>query len=352
MATTESKDPARERFATLQNEVLEWYGAETTERYVDLDQPAMRAHVLEAGEGDPVVFIHGGGNQGMLWAPLLARIQGEFGLYAPDRPGHGLSDEFIYGDVDLRQHATYFVCSTLDALDLERADVVASSAGAFFAFAAALTRPERFHRLVFVGYPFGIIEVPPVWASPPAVRRLQLVGGLPGFTGLMGLLQSRMEPADAREMFEAEFHTDVSNYPDEFFEAWVVSVRDLGTMESFFSFVDRALGLRGMSAGADLSDDVAELDVPSLFLWGENDLAPVETGRESVAPIPDGTFEVVEGAGHFPFQDAPDWTADRITRFLQADSGNRSDVGDDDADAARDSGEADDGPTEQGVSRR
>lgn len=319
MASQQATVPARDRFARLQNDVLEWYGVEVTERYVELERPPMQAHVLEAGSGDPVLFIHGGGNNAMLWAPLLARMQGSFGLHVPDRPGHGLSDAFLYGDVDLRQHATDFVCSTMDALDLDRADVVACSAGAFFAFSAALARPERFRRLVFVGYPFGIIRVPSLWSSPPAVRRLQLVGGLPGLTRLMGLLQSRMDAADAREMFEAEFHTDVSNYPDEFFEAWVVSVQELGTMESFFSFVDRALGIRGMSAGADLSDEVAELAVPSLFLWGENDLARVETGKEAVAPIPDGTFEVVDGAGHFPFHDAPDWTAERITEFLTDD---------------------------------
>lgn len=319
MASHEATSSGSEEFAELQSQVLAWYGVEATDRYVDLTKPAMRLYVVEAGAGDPVVFVHGGGDAAMIWAPLLARMQDEFALYAPDRPGHGLSDEFVYTDVDLRRHATDFVCSLLDALELERAHVVACSAGAFFVLAAALSRPERFRKLVFVGYPLGVVELGPFWASPPAARRLQLVGGVPGFGTLFKGMSSRIDAEGVRQLYEAEFNADVSTYPDQYFEAWTAAIRTTGTMESFVSFIKRSMGLRGVTAEANLADDVTELAVPSLFLWGERDLAPVETGREAVDQISEATFEVVDGAGHFPFHDAPDWTAERITKFLAHD---------------------------------
>lgn len=311
MATQGSTSTAREEFARLQNEVLEWYGVDASECDVDLDRPAMRAHVLEAGAGEPVVFIHGGGDEAMIWAPLLARMQDDFAIYAPDRPGCGLSDRFTYGDTDIRRHASDFVCSLLDALEIERASVVACSAGGFFAFAAALDRPERFRRLVFAGYPLGIVHSAPL--------PLRLVGGVPGFGWVFKQLQSRQDAEDLREFYADEFNADLSTFPDGYFEAKAASIGLPGAIESFTSFIQSTLSLRGLAPAADLTADVTELAVPSLVLWGENDLAPPDVGREAVASIPDATFEVVDGAGHFPFHDRPDWTAQRITRFLRGD---------------------------------
>lgn len=302
------------KFAELQNEVLDWYGAEVTERYLTLDQPAMRAHVLEAGDGEPVVFLHGGGDEAMIWAPLIARTQDAFTIYAPDRPGCGLSDQFSYAGTDLRRHASDFVSSLLDELGLDRADIVACSAGGFFALAAALDAPQRCRKLVFAGYPLGILQTTPL--------PLRLVGSVPAFDKVFKLLQSRQDPEDIREFYADEFNADLSTFPDRYFEAKHASLQLPGAIESFTSFLRTTMSIRGLSAAADLSDEVSNLSVPSLFLWGEDDLAPPEAGRDAVASIPNATFEVVEGAGHFPFHDAPDWTAARITQFLQREDRN------------------------------
>lgn len=316
MASNGNIKTAQDEYAELQREVLEWYEIDANERYIELEQPPMRAHVLESGGGDPVVFIHSGGDVAMIWAPLLARMQDEFDLYAPDRPGCGLSGEFIYTDTDIRQHATDFVCSLLDALEIDRANVIAASIGGYFAFAAALARPERFRKLVFAGYPLGIESTRPIWRAPPTIRNLLLVGGVPGFSKLFKRLLAGMDADQARKMYEDQFNVDVSKYPDHYFEAYAAAVQLPGAAESFVSFCKRCFRLRGLTSHVDLADDLPSLEVPSLFLWGEHDIAPPEVGREVVASIPKGSFEVVDGAGHYPFNDVPDWTAERITDFL------------------------------------
>jgi pimeloyl-ACP methyl ester carboxylesterase len=227
-----------------------------------------------------------------------------------------LSDGFIYDDINLRQHATDFVCSLLDTLEIDRANVVAASVGGYFAFAAALDQPERFRKLVFAGYPLGIEGTRPVWRSPPVIRNLLLVGGIPGFGKLFKLMLSGMDAEGAREMYADQFNVDVSKYPDQYFVAYAAALQLPGAAESFVSFAKRCFRLRGLTPQADLSDDLSGLEVPSLFLWGEHDIAPPRVGREAVARIPAANFEVVDGAGHYPFNDVPDWTADRIIEFF------------------------------------
>jgi pimeloyl-ACP methyl ester carboxylesterase len=48
-------------------------------------------HVIEAGDGAPVVFLHGSSTSSMLLLPLLERLDGVWGI-GIDRPGFGLSD--------------------------------------------------------------------------------------------------------------------------------------------------------------------------------------------------------------------------------------------------------------------
>lgn len=318
MAQRDSTADNEARFVALQDEVLDWYGAEVTERYLDLDTPPLRTHLLEAGDGKPVVFIHGGGDEAMIWAPLIARMQDDFTVYAPDRPGCGLSDRFTYENTDIRRHAAEFVTSLLDELGLDQADIVACSAGGFFTLAAALDRPERFRKLVFAGYPLGILQSAPL--------PLRLAGGVPGFDRVFKLLQSRQGPEDLREFYADEFQADLSTFPEVYFAAKHASLQLPGAIESFTSFIKATMSLRGLSPAADLTEDSADLAVPSFFLWGEDDLAPPSEGRAAVAAIPDTSFEVVEGAGHFPFHDAADWTAERITAFLH-DMGDTTGAG-------------------------
>jgi pimeloyl-ACP methyl ester carboxylesterase len=63
---------------------------------------------------------------------------------------------------------------------------------------------------------------------------------------------------------------------------------------------------------------LAELGVPALILWGENDhFAPVSGARRFERELPDSELVVVEGAGHFLFEDAPDRAAEALTHFLR-----------------------------------
>jgi hypothetical protein len=123
--TMTREERARE-FEELQDEVLRLYGVAARSRFVELDKPPMRAHVLEAGDGEPLVVLHGGDGEAVTWAPLMGVLQKDARIHAVDRPGFGLSDAFDYRTVDLRRHAEDFVGSLLDALGVARVTLVGS----------------------------------------------------------------------------------------------------------------------------------------------------------------------------------------------------------------------------------
>ncbi len=138
MSGNDDLPPAAVRFVEVQRQLLDYYGVRAESRFVSLREPAMRAHVLEAGDGEPLVILHGGDGQAVDWAPLMAPLQHHFHVYAADRPGFGLSDPFDYRRTDLRDHAARFVRSLLDTLGIETATLVGGSLGGSFALAAAV----------------------------------------------------------------------------------------------------------------------------------------------------------------------------------------------------------------------
>ena len=68
----------------------------------------------------------------------------------------------------------------------------------------------------------------------------------------------------------------------------------------------------------DLTPLLPMVQAPALLLWGDQDH---EVGRHAMeimaAKIPRARLMVFPGAGHFPFQDAPDEFRRGLTEFLQ-----------------------------------
>jgi pimeloyl-ACP methyl ester carboxylesterase len=105
-----ARDPgAEERFLRAQAVLLAGNGNSVHSRFVQIAEPSLRVQVLEGGQGEPVLLLHGGDGVAAQWEPLLSRLSSGFHIYAPDRPGCGLTDMFNYHNVTLREHAVDFV---------------------------------------------------------------------------------------------------------------------------------------------------------------------------------------------------------------------------------------------------
>lgn len=302
--------PERERFALVQQRLLDHYGVRARSRFLDLERPAIRAHVLEAGAGEPLLMLHGGDGQAVDWAPLMAELQEEFHVIGLDRPGFGLTDPFDYREVDLRRHAADVVTSALDALGLPSATIAGGSMGGFFALAAALEHPERVCALALLGMPAGIARQAPL--------PLRVVCGVPGMSRLFmaGLRRPTTEPR--KRQYVKMFGVDVERVPELYFEMQVAGLAMPGARTTWATLLPRLAGLRGMRPEVLLLDELPRLDMPVAIVWGERDMAPAGEGREAARRIPRGTFTEIPGIGHFPFLEAPAACAE-IVRALASD---------------------------------
>ena len=116
----------------------------------------LRFHVVEAGEGTPVLLLHGFPDTSYLWRHQIAALAGAgYRAIAPDMRGRGRTDRpTAVADYALPMMVRD-VAALLDALDVRRAHVVGHDWGAAVAWLVGSLLPDRVDRLVAisVGHP-------------------------------------------------------------------------------------------------------------------------------------------------------------------------------------------------------
>lgn len=133
----------------------------------------------EAGQGEPVILIHGSGPGVSAWSnwrlaiPYLAE---RLHVFAYDQLGFGYSElpaEHVY---NLDRWTTHLL-SFMDAAGIEQAHLIGNSMGASVALAAAVTHPERVKKLILMG-PMGVrfpisYGLDAVWGYTPSVENMK-----------------------------------------------------------------------------------------------------------------------------------------------------------------------------------
>lgn len=141
----------------------------------------IRTNYHDEGEGSPVVFIHGSGPGVSAWANwrlILPKISQQTRVIALDMVGFGFTDRpenFQYNVDAWIKHLLGF----LDALGLDKVDLVGNSFGGAISLAAAIRHPHRFRRLVLMGS--GGIKgsilpgLDEVWGYTPSIENMRRI---------------------------------------------------------------------------------------------------------------------------------------------------------------------------------
>src|SRR6185312_15843431 len=113
-----------------------------------------KLRTLEAGSGDPVLFLHGAG--GLNWYPLLEMLSAERRVIAPEHPGFGRADlpSWLSGVGDL----AYFYLDFVSALDLKDVHLVGHSLGGWTAAEIAVRNTSRLRSLSLLA-PAGVAAI-------------------------------------------------------------------------------------------------------------------------------------------------------------------------------------------------
>jgi pimeloyl-ACP methyl ester carboxylesterase len=119
------------------------------------------------------------------------------------------------------------------------------------------------------------------------------------------------------------FGMDPETIPEPYLRSRVAGVSIPATQDTWAVLMRRIAGLRGIRPGMYLGEELADLTVPTLVLWGEHDMAPLEEGRRESARIAQAQFVAMTGRGHHPFLEAPEETARLIRDFIAPGVGGK-----------------------------
>lgn len=140
---------------------------------------AFDSNLHDVGAGAPVLLIHGSGPGVSAWANwrlVLPALGQQRRVIAPDMVGFGYTDRPAGARYDMGTWVQQAL-DLMDALELERADVVGNSFGGGLALALAIRAPQRVRRLVLmgsVGVPFSITPgLDSVWGYQPTLANMR-----------------------------------------------------------------------------------------------------------------------------------------------------------------------------------
>ena len=258
-----------------------------------------------AGDGPPVVLIHGMVNASRHWAAVAERLAERHLVIAPDLIGHGDSAT-PRGDYSLGAHAAV-IRDLLSALGIDRATMVGHSLGGGVAMVYFWQFPERVERLALVSSGGLGDEVSPLLRS----------AAMPGASALISLATHRFVTGtlDRTGIALRERGSWIGGQ----LQAVARALRPLesaGQREAFVQTLRAVIDRHGQRVSA--TDRLYLLrDMPTLIAWGERDRTiPVEHGLAAHAAIPGSRFVTIPGAAHFPHLERPDELAEALLNFI------------------------------------
>jgi pimeloyl-ACP methyl ester carboxylesterase len=247
-----------------------------------------------AGNGDPVLLLHGGivDAAHLSWGSAIGPLAEDHEVYAPDLLGYGLSDA-PPGPYTTQRHVDT-VASFMDVVGLDAAHVVGTSLGGGVAIQLALEHPERVEKL-------------------PNGRMTWLLTKL-GFFNRFGIwLASRR-----RSIAESSLGNVVSDpdaLPEELVDAFFHELQRPKAGKAYRSWREAEVGYGGWNTYYYTRLD--ELECPTLFVHGgQDDIFPARWAERAAGIAPKGEVEVFEEAEHWLPRDRPDRFEALVTTYL------------------------------------
>lgn len=250
----------------------------------------------EAGEGDPLLLLHGFPLNHTMWESQVEFFSGQnWRVIAPDQRGYGQSslnpDETTTMDL-LAQDAA----ALLDYLNIEKAVVVGLSMGGYVSFALYRQFPQKVRALVLAD-----TKAEP---DPPAARE--------GRYQLREAVREKGSVA-ARDVMVPKYFAPAVYSANLALVAYWEKVVDGINPEAIMAT------LPGLAERPDSVPLLPQIKVPALVIHGEQDtMMPVEGARQMAQAIPGGQFVAVAGAGHMSNLENSEFFNQTVESFLQA----------------------------------
>ena len=277
----------------LRAELLD--GAPLTERRIDL--AGVSTAVLEAGGGPPVVLIHGQGNFGAAFLPLLVPLASTHRVIAPDLPGLGAS-EMTDREPDgptVMAWLSELIDKTCDAPPA----LVGMSLGGSIAARYAVEHSDRISRLVLINSG-SLGPRPPLRVLLPLIRH----SARPSEKTAKRMMSIVMQhPERGPQVLGARFGP---------FQAYMLDRARTPSVQRANRRLLRELGFPRIPDG-----DLAWIKAPTTLICGRHDRVMKLGYAEQAARRHHWQLEVIDDAGHVVFVDQQEATLTALRRALE-----------------------------------
>ncbi len=254
--------------------------------------------VERSGSGPPLLLIMGMSGTALHWGePFLQELRRDFEVIAFDHRGVGASTRLTDGQITIEQMAAD-ASGLIEALGIERTDVLGISMGGMIAQELALAHPEQVRTLglgcTYCGGPGSAL-------SPPAV---------------MQKLGEAMMSGDRERALRAAFEVNVSPTfaarPSAFEEFHALAMRRAVA-------VDVIMAQMHACTAHDTQSRLPSLQMPTTVVHGTLDeMLPVENGRLIARLVPGARLEILEGVGHMYCWEQPERSAEIVREQVAA----------------------------------
>ncbi|WP_372500641.1 alpha/beta hydrolase (plasmid) [Tistrella mobilis] len=259
-----------------------------------------RTNLHEAGQGRPVVLLHGSGagvSAAANWSKVIPELARHFHVVAPDIAGFGMTELKPDARYDIKLWVAHFI-GILDALGLEKVGVVGNSFGGALGLATALSHPTRIDRLVLLGTPCG--EFP---MTDGLRAQLEFDGTIEGMRHAVSF-----------------FPHDDSIITDELIQRRFEAATQPGALEAFRKLMPAPAGderptVRGIPLKA-----LATLPHRALILHGREDrVVPFERALDMHRSVPNSELHSFGQCGHWVQIEREARFLDLVTEFMARD---------------------------------
>jgi pimeloyl-ACP methyl ester carboxylesterase len=261
-------------------------------------------HVRIGGKGPAVIMLHGFGDTGDMWAPAAGELAKTHTVIIPDLRGMGLSAHPDAGYTKVNQAVD--IAGVLDALKIQKADLITHDIGNMVGYALAAKYPSRITKWIVIDAPLpGIANWEEVKQSP-----------LLWHFNFRGPDEERLV-AGRERIYLDRFYNELSSHPKRIDEATRQHYAALyarphamhDAFEQFGAFNQDAIDNKALLAKG------GKLAMPVLALGGDKSFgaAEADTLRVVAANV---TMGIIPDSGHWIMDENPKATTDFIVAFL------------------------------------
>jgi pimeloyl-ACP methyl ester carboxylesterase len=262
-----------------------------------------KLHYLTAGQGTPLILLHGYAETSLMWKPIIPALAQRFTVIAPDLPGIGDSD--IPADGLNMKRAAIRIHDLARSLGVEHAAVVGHDIGLMVAYAYAAQFAADVTKLVLMD---AFLPGVPGWEAiynNPAIWHFRFNGPTPE-----ALVRGR------EDIYFAYFWNDLAadrnrSIPEADRKAYLVAYSRPGRMHAawdyFVSFPQAAKDFAQLAQ--------TRLTMPVLTIGGDKSLGE-PLGQQARLVATDVTIVVLRDTGHWVLEERPRETTEALEKFL------------------------------------